>query len=324
MASTIPSTPLLSAREINGELSIDSVTAASLLTQQLQACATSPHFSQLPLPAPIRYRVACTGGILVREAPGINAPCIGRTLLHNEVFVVCESLLGMDNRIYLRLANGGWVFDDSRFFPENPSVTKLPFRAPTSDLIQTTMSPIVTATRPCVEAPCGQTVLCATTPQCQTQVPPVVLSTIRNRSSQTPSLVVTLSYRVEIRRGLIIRAAPDMNAPMTGATLAYGEVFHVSDVIPISNQIIHLRLADGRGWVLDELVYGQNGRSVVMLRAMPVVDTDLVESYSSKCVSNSKLRLSRGVQGRQSKLNNSWTGQRKGTTCGRKRSTHMM
>merc|ERR1719191_2239773 len=69
------------------------------------------------------YRVSFLGGIALRTAPNIDSVCTGWMLRHNEVFEVCQSVLGMDGRVYLLLADGrGWAFDDSALFPHDPSV----------------------------------------------------------------------------------------------------------------------------------------------------------------------------------------------------------
>eukprot|EP00929_Paragymnodinium_shiwhaense_P022305 TRINITY_DN14283_c0_g1_i1.p1 TRINITY_DN14283_c0_g1~~TRINITY_DN14283_c0_g1_i1.p1 ORF type:complete len:613 (+),score=119.27 TRINITY_DN14283_c0_g1_i1:64-1902(+) len=72
------------------------------------------------------YRVAFLGGISVRAAPDVDAPRTGLTLPLGEVFGVAESILGQDQRVYLRLSDGrGWVFDDSLLVPEDCSVVMI-------------------------------------------------------------------------------------------------------------------------------------------------------------------------------------------------------
>jgi hypothetical protein len=69
------------------------------------------------------YRVSFLGGISVREFPDVDAPRSGVTLPLGEVFGATERIMGNDQRLYLRLADGrGWVFDDTLLCPEDSSV----------------------------------------------------------------------------------------------------------------------------------------------------------------------------------------------------------
>jgi len=96
----------------------------------LSAAPQSPPVLELPqqaIQAPVVwYRVAFCGGISARVAPDVDAPRTGATLLCHEVFAVAESVLGADQRVYLRLLDGrGWVFDDSMLVPEDPAVVRM-------------------------------------------------------------------------------------------------------------------------------------------------------------------------------------------------------
>lgn len=70
------------------------------------------------------YRVSFLGGVSIREFPDVDAPRTGLTLPLGEVFGVAERVMGHDQRIYLRLADGrGWAFDDSMLTgPDDSSV----------------------------------------------------------------------------------------------------------------------------------------------------------------------------------------------------------
>jgi len=75
-------------------------------------------------PAIAWYRVSFLGGVSIREFPDVDAPRTGLTLPLGEVFGVAERIMGNDQRIYLRLADGrGWAFDDSMLTgPDDSSV----------------------------------------------------------------------------------------------------------------------------------------------------------------------------------------------------------
>merc|ERR1719410_2815879 len=71
------------------------------------------------------YRVAFVGGVDLRHGPSVEAPRTGEMLCQNATFASAEELLGADQRVYLRLADGrGWAFDDSALFPHDPSVVR--------------------------------------------------------------------------------------------------------------------------------------------------------------------------------------------------------
>lgn len=86
---------------------------------------------QVPSQVPVAwYRVAFCGGISVRIAPDVDAPRTGLTLPCHQVFAVAETVLGNDQRLYLRLMDGrGWVFDDIMLVPEDPAVLRVDAQA---------------------------------------------------------------------------------------------------------------------------------------------------------------------------------------------------
>jgi len=91
------------------------------------------------------YRVSFLGGIALRTAPNIESCCTGWMLRHNDVFEVCESILGMDGRVYLLLADGrGWAFDDSALFPHEPSIVHGRW-SPTNVVLTNCLSPMEAA-----------------------------------------------------------------------------------------------------------------------------------------------------------------------------------
>jgi hypothetical protein len=63
---------------------------------------------------------------------------------------------------------------------------------------------------------------------------------------------VTVPYLVELPDGIPVRVAPDISAPFSGVTLVHGEIFHVSESMYGSDGQLYLRLADGRGWVMEQ------------------------------------------------------------------------
>jgi len=90
--------------------------------------------SSLPSAPPVSwFRVAYLGGIQVRCAPSVEAPCTGIVLPQNETFPVCEEIPGADGRTYLQLCDGrGWVFDDTALMPHDPSAKRGHWLAATS------------------------------------------------------------------------------------------------------------------------------------------------------------------------------------------------
>merc|ERR1711865_803688 len=84
----------------------------------------------LPQPAQTTsYQVAYQGGLEVRAGP-FDAPLTGLVLKPNEIFMVDQEVVGMDSRVYLRLADGcGWVFDDTKLMPQDPSVVRCTYTA---------------------------------------------------------------------------------------------------------------------------------------------------------------------------------------------------
>eukprot|EP00931_Biecheleriopsis_adriatica_P103565 TRINITY_DN78378_c0_g1_i1.p1 TRINITY_DN78378_c0_g1~~TRINITY_DN78378_c0_g1_i1.p1 ORF type:complete len:376 (-),score=58.77 TRINITY_DN78378_c0_g1_i1:116-1243(-) len=90
----------------------------------------------------------------------------------------------------------------------------------------------------------------------QMQQPPLVLST--SPQYKLPDLPspqykpMTSCFRVAYLGGVEVRAAPSNQAPLTGAVLQHNEVVEVSEELPTTSGLVHLRLADGRGWVFDD------------------------------------------------------------------------
>lgn len=66
--------------------------------------------------------------------------------------------------------------------------------------------------------------------------------------------VVSVPYQVQVLGGISVLDAPGLNAPRTGLVLGQGDVFHVSESIVDGDGRQYLRLADGRGWVLAEML----------------------------------------------------------------------
>merc|ERR1719491_503726 len=71
------------------------------------------------------FRVAFVGGVDLRHGPSVEAPRTGEMLCQNATLAAAEEILGADQRVYLRLADGrGWGFDDSALFPHDPTVVR--------------------------------------------------------------------------------------------------------------------------------------------------------------------------------------------------------
>jgi len=129
--SSVPSTPEFSPRELPSQpqmagMKLFSTRSPSQVQQNcpIQDMGGNQSVSQEVPPA--WYRVAYCGGISVREAPDVESQCTGTSFKCGDVFAVLDKVVGIDQRIYLKLANQyGWVFDDSMLFPEDPSVLQL-------------------------------------------------------------------------------------------------------------------------------------------------------------------------------------------------------
>jgi hypothetical protein len=178
------------------------------------------------------------------------------------VFGVSESFLGGDQRIYLRLADGrGWVFDDSLLVPSDPSVMKLIVAAPPGNFVQaqcgsgmpyTSLHPNpLEVHEPVMSPPLPSFHPLATSPTLSTSPEPCTTSFGDRNGNVIQAALVTVPYLVELPGGIPVRVAPDISAPFNGVTLVEGEVFHVSESMYGSDGQLHLRLADGRGWVME-------------------------------------------------------------------------
>ena len=71
------------------------------------------------------YRVT-TRGLGIRAGPNVNAPRTGAVLKRGDIFEASVVAPGADGRIYLKLSGWrGWVFDDAKVDPQDPSVEAL-------------------------------------------------------------------------------------------------------------------------------------------------------------------------------------------------------
>jgi len=195
------------------------------------------------------FRVAFEGGLEVRSG-AFNAPLTGWVLKPDEVFAVTEQILGMDGRVYLCLADGrGWVFDDTKLMPHDPSVVRH------SCVGQTTSSTIASPYR---VAPSSATHLIPPPPTHS----PELLASVPAGSAPTYAMPASSGsmpgnpqacwFRVSYAGGFELRSAPFMDAPLTGVILHQYETFTVSEEVPSRDGRVYLRLADGRGWAFDD------------------------------------------------------------------------
>lgn len=230
-------------------------------------------------PTPTLFQVAYRGGLEVRAGP-FDAPLTGLVLAHNEAFVVTQDIAGMDGRVYLCLADGrGWVFDDSKLMPHDPSVVRCAYTAPhaTQNLtLQAMASPSylsmpptqspqvpraelllpqapVMCSPPIAPPPRGE--LFASTPIGMTPVPigspgPAQMQTILRDNAAGPSSVSW--FRVAFVGGVQLRTMPSISAALTCTTLLQHETFAVAEEVPLSDGRVYLRLCDGRGWAFDD------------------------------------------------------------------------
>merc|ERR1712146_351839 len=69
---------------------------------------------------------------------------------------------------------------------------------------------------------------------------------------------------------MALRSCPSLNAAYTVTTLACNEIFAVSQEIQAYDGRIYLRLADGRGWAVDDSAIAPQSPSVVRGMWAPV------------------------------------------------------
>jgi hypothetical protein len=183
---------------------------------------------QLPLQSPPKaevdstwswFRVTYRGGVQLRTNPSFDAMRTNVILAFNETFVACEEVLGPDYRRYLRLADGrGWAFDDAALHPQDPSVVRV------------TPHPITQQ------------------PQQQQQQ--------QQRTAEPQAVLFSQPaiswFYVAYLGGIQLRAAPNFEAPRTGATLPCNDVFPVDKMLQGKDGRIYLHLADSQGWVFDD------------------------------------------------------------------------
>lgn len=70
-------------------------------------------------------------------------------------------------------------------------------------------------------------------------------------SFELPTTSAQRHFKVVANVFLDIRQEPDVNAPRTGESLAFGEQFQVSEILRSADSRTYFRLEDGRGWVFD-------------------------------------------------------------------------
>jgi len=201
---------------------------------------------------PVWYRVAFCGGISARVGPDVDAPRTGAILPCNEVFPVCEAVVGQDQRIYLRLADGrGWVFDDSLLVPEDPSVVRGHWEpvsaaaAPAPTTPSQVPSPAGNSSGPCGPPPGVLTVPARVSHALPAQ-----------HNMAAPSLATSPPepawFQVTLDDGMAVHSAPDLGSPLTGATLHFHELVAASESVVGVDGRTWLRLTDGRGWIFDD------------------------------------------------------------------------
>jgi len=239
-----------------------------------------------PEPTLTFYQVAYQGGLEVRAGP-FDAPLTDIVLPHKQTFAVTQEVAGTDGRVYLCLADGrGWVFDDSKLLPHDPSVVRRFYTAPQAPLTLPPPFPVQPSTiiQGWPEEPDAE--VRSTSPLVYASVPPPPPSPCEPSSSlpppppppppcttpvlvsstpcspvaaglQSPTTTVAGAppvswFRVSHPCGLGLRCAPSMSAPLTGINLAPNETFPVAEEVPSSDGRTYLRLSDGRGWVWDD------------------------------------------------------------------------
>jgi len=243
----------------------------------------------------------------VRAGP-FDAPLTGLVLKPNEVFMVHQEVVGMDGRVYLCLADGcGWVFDDTKLMPQDPSVVRCTYTAqaasmfpppqhlissasPSVPQMQSPQNPIadmmllpVHAMHPSLRTPNGGELL-ASTPA--GMAPAMVgFSGPLNRPS-APSGYAAVpsplsSFQVAYPGGIHLLVSPAMQAG-TGAWLPHNETFSVSEEVTSADGRVYLRLCDGRGWAFDDSALIPRDPSVRRLSWMSYHPSGQQMSFSSQ------------------------------------------
>jgi hypothetical protein len=139
--SSMPATPESTNRELDSPPTCVPVSIPSMPESTIDDTADESLIAAkwvIPTPMSLTtcssscawYQVSLIGGLSIREGPGIKSHLTGKTLACNDMFAAVESTCGLDERVYLKLADdSGWVHDDTLLFPSHPSVIKLPFAA---------------------------------------------------------------------------------------------------------------------------------------------------------------------------------------------------
>lgn len=232
------------------------------------------------------FRVAYQGGVELRSGP-FNAPKTGLVLRPGEVFGVIEEVEGNDGIVYLCLSDGlGWVFDDAKLMPHDPSVVRCTYTQPheSGNILWQTRPPALHSrpqsqphVGPAAEPPlppAGASLsplfppgveLLASTPA---QGAPVMMPPPAPVQGSAPladciARVPPVSwYRVSHLDGIALRTAPSLNAPLAGTTLPCNETFPVAEEVASPDGRVYLRLCDGQGWALDDSVLMPHDPSV--------------------------------------------------------------
>lgn len=177
----------------------------------------------------------------------MGAPHAGAVLPCNEVFPVSEALVGQDQRIYLKLADGrGWVFDDSLLVPHDPSVVRGHWEP----------APAKPQAHAC--HPGNNAGLCGTVPPGVLTVPAESQASPAHPPQHHASPAFATSppssswFQVKSHDGMEVHSAPDLSSPLTGAELRFDESVCVSESVIGSDGREWLRLADGLGWIFND------------------------------------------------------------------------
>lgn len=208
----------------------------------------------------------------MRAGP-FDAPLTGLVLKPNEVFMVDREVLGMDGRVYLCLADGcGWVFDDTKLMPQDPSVVRCAYTPQTAGMYQPPhpaplhAAPDISLFRPpqlsvhtmhkslrSSMPPFAEPLACTSFGMTQTMVgisgPANTLATPSGFVASPPAVS---SFQVAYVGGIHLLMSPSMQSGGTGTWLPCNEIFSVAEEVTSSDGRVYLGLCDGRGWAFDD------------------------------------------------------------------------
>eukprot|EP00930_Biecheleria_cincta_P083489 TRINITY_DN73057_c0_g1_i1.p1 TRINITY_DN73057_c0_g1~~TRINITY_DN73057_c0_g1_i1.p1 ORF type:complete len:434 (-),score=64.84 TRINITY_DN73057_c0_g1_i1:143-1378(-) len=207
------------------------------------------------------FRVACLGGVEVRDGPQGHASRTGVVLPVNEIVEVCEELPCLDGCIYLRLADGrGWAFDDSALMPHDPSMVRGRWEqskedSPSPPLLtqQSSSPPPLLSSTPAPDWwQAGQVRAAQASHQPLGAVDFQASAVAMDCAVATTQEPARSWFRVAFLGGINLRTGPSIDAPLTGVTLPQNTLVSVAEEVLAEDGRLFLRICDGYSWVFDD------------------------------------------------------------------------